>query len=546
MNFQDLLKNKKIMYILIGVMVFLAIIIIFVASKSSSGNSEITDKKLQEDVKLLTTDNLGKAIELQALLTRQGIDVERAENGSKSTLVLTKGHKQSQKDIALLTIVKSGIMDEHTGLEMFDKNDFTSTREDKKIKLIRAMNGELARLIRKMPNIDNASVFISIPEDTIFTADKKQVTATVQVTVKESVDKSDRLDHDQIRAITNLLMGSVQGLDASNISITDTNGNVYSSIISAEDDMMDRTRENDEYMQQKVKSQLDKIVGQGNYVATVSTFLKQNPTESEELLYNPKRSAVLGSQRFEENLGDRSIDKGGPAPVSVYVPSSVANGNGTNAASSKNYNRVAEEMQFGVSKKRIQEYMKPGTVEEISVAVTIDRAAIPEGMNMQELKELIAVAASPKAKAENVKIAFTSGLTPYLAGDKATRLPQPEMSGNPWWAIGAVLFFALLTGMMMITNKAKTLASNQDYKINELLRKTQLQDSQLNEMRDNTALLAQQQQQLAQMPQQPVDNTAVTTKALYETISSINDDIDDTYDDKEFADNIKSWIESSM
>ena len=247
MHFRELFKNKIVLYGSIGaVVLILLLLIIFNPFRGNSGSPD--DRTLNEEFNLLTTDNLGKAIEIQALLSRQGIEAKRREDGSKSKLYLEKGTKFKQRDEALLAVVQSGLMDEHTGLEIFDKGDFTSTKDDKRIRLARAINGELARLIRKIPPIENAEVFVSIPEPTIFTSMKKPTTATVQL----SIPSGDRLDKEKIRAITNLLLGSVQGLEASNISITDTNGNVYSSIISAEDNMMDAVEENDQYMKSKV------------------------------------------------------------------------------------------------------------------------------------------------------------------------------------------------------------------------------------------------------------------------------------------------------
>ena len=159
-----------------------------------------------------------------------------------------------------MTIVQSGLMDQNVGLEVFDKGDFTSTKEDKKIRLTRAINGELSRLIKRIDGVDNASVFISIPEQTMFTAMQKPVTATVQLVVPVGT----KLDQLKVKAITNLLLGSVSGLEAENISISDTNGNVYHSIMNASDEMLARIEENDKYMQQKVQLQLDRRIGKGN------------------------------------------------------------------------------------------------------------------------------------------------------------------------------------------------------------------------------------------------------------------------------------------
>src|SRR5574344_2127628 len=319
MDFKKLLENKPMLYGIIGAIVVvltISIAIGIVVTTNPSGQSDTAHEKvIKEELDLLTTDNLGKAIEIQALLAREGIDAERKLDGTKSTLYL-KDYKQSERDRALLAIVKSGVMDQNVGLEIFDKGDFTSTKEDKKIRLARAINGELSRLIRKIPPIDNASVFISIPEQSMFTSMQKPITATVQITIPSG----DRLDQIKVKAITNLLLGSVTGLVAENISITDTNGNVYSSIMDAQDEMLEKLQENDKYMQQKVGVQLDRLIGKGNYVVTVSTFLKQAPSETASIIYDPQRKTSVSEQTFSEGLGDKSRDATSGGAVSIYVP----------------------------------------------------------------------------------------------------------------------------------------------------------------------------------------------------------------------------------
>ena len=408
MDFKKILENKPLLYGIIGVVIvvlalgIMAIVITAGNSSSAKGSKIISEKPLDEDLTLLTTDNLGKAIEIQALLARIGITASRALDGTKSSIILRKGtYTQSQRDAALLEIVKSGLMDQNVGLEIFDKGDFTSTKEDKRIRLARAINGELARLIRKMDGIDNASVFISVPEQTMFSSMQKPVTATVQLTI----GAGDKLPPLKIKAITNLLLGSVTGLTADNISITDTNGNVYSSIIGAEDEMLQKVEENDKYMQQKVNAQLDRLIGKGNYVVTVSTALKQSPVEKSSIIYDPNSKASVSEQTFTEGLGDSSSDNssgsGHSNAVSVYLPNGLnaAPGNSKQASASsqnRNYSRRARETQYGVSKTQINEYQKAGIVEEISIAVTLEKNSLPADATIEELKELIASAASPK------------------------------------------------------------------------------------------------------------------------------------------------------
>ena len=240
---QELLKNKTVMYAAIGVvavLLFLIIGMVIYFGTKPKDNAQTYEKVINEPFVLFTTDNPGKAIEVQALLARENIVATRKAEGSKTTLSLEK-YTPSQRDQALLTIVSSGLMDQYVGLEIFDKGDFTSTKDDKRIRLVRAINGELSRLIRKIKPIENASVFISIPEQTMFQSDKKPITATVQIVIPSGT----KLERTKVKAIENLLLGSVAGLTAENIAITDTNGNVYNSIINAADDQLAKLQEND-------------------------------------------------------------------------------------------------------------------------------------------------------------------------------------------------------------------------------------------------------------------------------------------------------------
>ncbi len=549
MDFQKILENKPLLYGIIGgVVVVIALILLIAIMAGSGGNSQVQGgDPLKSDVDLLTTDNLGKALEIQALLARQGITAQRKADGTKSVLylpkdncsTLTKKCTVTDRDRAILTIVKSGMMDKNVGLEIFDKGDFTSTKEDKKIRLSRAINGELARLIRNIGDITDASVFISIPEQTMFTSMQKPVTATVQVVIPEGA----KLDQMKVKAITNLLLGSVSGLEAENIAITDTNGNVYHSIMDAQDEMLTRLEENDKYMQQKVNQQLDRLIGKGNYVATVSTFLVQAPVEKFSIVYDPERKTAVNEQSFSEGLGDRTQDiNRGVNAVSVYLPNGLP-ANGTDSSQNRNYSRSATETQYGVTKTQINEYIKPGVVEEISIAVTLEKSALPANTTLEELKELIANAASPKATADNVSIAFSDATDPYLASDRPVNLPKPDETGNPWWLAVAVSGIGLIVVFRMISNKVKAIQEENAQEVEMLRQQNQQQEKQLNDINQRANQLTQRQSELAQnLIEQQQREALPNTDKLAETLSDLSSQMADA-DDEETAEKIKSWIE---
>ena len=558
---QELLKNKTVLYSAIGATILIVVFLIvgIVMMSKPKDKSQTYEKVIDTPFVLFTTDNAGKAIEVQALLARQNIVATRKAEGSKTTLMLEK-YTPSQRDQALLTIVSSGLMDQYVGLEIFDKGDFTSTKEDKKIRLARAINGELSRLIRKIDPIENASVFISIPEQTMFSQDTKPITATVQIVIPSGT----KLEANKIRAIKNLLLGSVSGLIAENISITDTNGNVYNSIANSSDDQLAKLQEQDQYMQAKVASQLDRLVGKGNYVVTVSTFLRQVPKETTKIEYDPNSKIALTEQTFSEGLGDRTQDSNaGLNAVSVYLPNGLP-ASGSDSSQNRNYTRTARETQYGISKSQTTEYSKTGSVEEISIAVTIESSAMPSNMTLDELKAQVARSASPKVSIDNVSIAFSDSIEPYLAGDKPVNLPKPDESGNPWWLTIALVIILLTAGYTYLSKKLKEKAEKQQEEVDALRKKTADQEKQLNDVNLKASQLIEKQQQMAQglMEQQALSQQFVQQisnqqqapaipQQPQQAVNELEDVLDDVRSDlsvadvDELGDQVKSWLERS-
>lgn len=554
MNFQELLNNKKLLYGIIGGVVLLLVVVIVIVVIASNNNSspagEPKEKVQTQDFILINTDNPGKALEIQTLLARSNIEAKSASEGSKTRVYLEKGrYTNTQRDRALIEVVKSGLIDQNVGLEIFDKSDFTSTREDKRIKLARAVNGELSRLIRRMPRVENASVLVSIPDNSVFVSDRKPISATVVLTVEHNDKYPDRIDESTIRAIKSLLLGSVSGLSGENISITDTNGNVYNSLVKSIDDQISKVQEFDEYMRNKVAVQLDRLVGQGNYVVTVSTFLNQVPSEETSITYDPAEKTSITEQTFKEGLGDTSVDSSkGSDAVSVYLPNGLQNSS-SSSSQNKNYERTATEVTYGVGKTHRTKILSAGTIEKISIAVTIDANAMPANMTEREVKTLIAHAASPNLSADDVSIAYVEAIDPYLASDRPVNLPVPQASGNPWWIAIVLLLGGLVVGFVFVHKKLKDSSFDQADELKQLKEKTKEQEKQIADVNLKAAELIEKQtiltqELLQQQKQMQLENKPDNAATLDEVLDDVSSDI--AYADTEKTlKELRSWIEKT-
>lgn len=536
---QNLLQNKAVVGILIAIFVAAIGFVIFYSMRGKTVIAP-SEEKLGTQTDLLKTDDMGKALEIQALMARQGINVRREMDGPNNILFLDKNAKQSDRDRAFIAIVQSGLMDRNIGLEIFDKGDFTSSKEDKRIRLARAINGELSRLIKRIPPVIDASVFVTIPEPTVFTAFQKPMSATVQVTLPLGA----KLDKDKERAIINLLIGSIQGLDAKNIALTDTNGNVYNSLIDPGEDMITLLEENDQYMKKKIMVQLDRLLGAGKYVVTVSTFLRQAPEQTEKLIFNPEDSSVETKQVFNEDLGDNESEKRiMSGAVSSFIPGGLPGG--PQSSSNRQYKRSAEETKFGLGKTQITETKMPGMLEEISIAVTLDENALPNGMTSEDFQLLVAKAASPKVDPQNVKLAFSKPQTAKIAPDTAVEVPKPEESGNPWYAAAAALGIIIIVVFILIWNAVTASSRKQQKQISQLQDIASNQEKQLRATQNQAAQIHQYQEELSRsITDIQARPAAIPTKDISGTLAELRDALDESFDETEVAHQLRSWIES--
>lgn len=544
----QLLQNRRALAI-IGIALVLVIVVIIVIATASGGTKEGEARKLgKEELVLATVDSMGKAIEIQALLAREKISLKRKDvEGGKAELSFDAEATTDDRDRALVTLVQSGLMDKNVGLEVFDKGDLTASREEKRIKLVRARNGELARLIRKIDPIQEASVFISMPEPTIFKQDMKPISATVQI----SLAPGERLNRDKVRSIINLLVGSIENLDAKHISLTDTNGNVYNSVLDPTDELMDRLEERDRYMEQKVKTQLDRLLGTNSYVVTVATYLREAPKAKMSLNYDPQWSSVAKSAAFQENLNAQQKGSGlAGGAVSSYIPEDLDVSASGSQRSQRGYNRNGQEIEYNTGKEQVSEDFVPGMMEEITVAVTVDADSYPGNMTVEEFKTLIAHSASPMVNPDNVTI--VTGKPKEIA----PITPEPETKFEiPWWiwAIASTvvfIFFLLLLRALSRPTVPPQVLQQQQYEITQLRELAHSQAQQLQATQQQAQQILQaQQQQLAQLSAEPpitrVNEGVVELKQTLSELQEVLRREDDDELDETLGSEIKSWIEST-
>ena len=188
-------------------------------------------------------------------------------------------------------------------------------------------------------------------------------------------------------------------------------------------------------------------------------------------------------------------------------------------------------------------------------------------MTLDELKAQVARSASPKVNVDNVSIAFSDSIEPYLAGDKPVNLPKPDESGNPWWLTVALVVILLTAGYTFLSKKLKEKAEKQQEEVEALRKKAADQEKQLNDVNLKASQLIEKQQQMAQglleqqalsqqfvqqiTNQQQAPAPAIQQQAPSQAVEELQDVLDDVSTDlssanvDELGDQVKSWLEKA-
>jgi len=110
------------------------------------------------------------------------------------------------------------------GFELFNKSDMGVTEFAQKINYQRALQGELARTIMSMDEVEEARVHLSLSETTVFKDDQKPSKASITILTKPGK----HLSYGAVRGIQRLIAAAVPDLDADNVVVLDNQGVIMS------------------------------------------------------------------------------------------------------------------------------------------------------------------------------------------------------------------------------------------------------------------------------------------------------------------------------
>ncbi len=256
------------------------------------------------------------------------------------------------------------------GYELIDQNEMFGMPDDViQVNKRRMLEGELARSVATLQEVNNARVHLAIPPESLFVEDQKPATASVILDMHPTVQLSPR----QVQGIVNLVAGAVPRLDPDQVTVVDQRGRVLnrqhgdmvdgSSTLEFEDELERR-------LEQKAQDVLAKIVGPGKAIVRVQAEVDFSREERTEELYDPEKSVVRSEETLNEVRENGAARVGGAAGANPNDPNVAQGVVRVGDASNSSREKVVTNYEVDKVVKRV---MGPGArLKRLSVAVVVD------------------------------------------------------------------------------------------------------------------------------------------------------------------------------
>jgi flagellar M-ring protein FliF len=184
---------------------------------------------------------------------------------------------------------------------------------------------DLGKTIASLQSVRTARVHLALPQPSAFIRENHPASASVLLTLFPGRS----LGAGQVAAIVHLVSSSVPGLDASDVSVIDQQGQLLTSgdpgSIGAVSDARLRlaTRMENAYAQ-RIEDLLTPLVGPGRVRAQVSVDLNFSHTEKASETFDPKNPALRSEQTSSQTHHGASADAGVPGALSNQPPNAPA------------------------------------------------------------------------------------------------------------------------------------------------------------------------------------------------------------------------------
>jgi len=394
--------------------------------------------------------------EVSAKLKEMKVTHEIGGNGN-SILVPAKDVYRIRLELA-----SQGLPRGNKGFEIFEQSKFGATEFQNKVNLVQALQGELARTIEQLSEVEKARVHIVLSEDSLYKKNEKPATASIMLKLRNNA----QLSKEQIKGIVNLVAHSIQGLKAENITVVDQ----LARVLNEENDpnaasganvtltQIEMTKKVQDGLQKNVQSLLEQVLGPNKAAARVNVELSFDQRTVDRQVFEPvvdDKGIIRSSQEMNESFkGSAPNTPGGVPGTTTNVPGYV-----TANTNQSNYEKKEVVRNYEINEMKEKVVATPGSIKRLTVAVLVD-ASVNKAQQDSLLKTVSSAIGVNNARGDTVSVESITFNTEAADKQRREELEYENQQKQALWlkialAVATVLGILYILRMRSLNRKQK-------------------------------------------------------------------------------------------
>lgn len=346
----------------------------------------------------------------------------------------------------------------NAGYELFDNvGSLGLTSFMQEVTRVRALEGEIARTIQSISGISAARVHIVMPDRGNFRRGEQEPSASVMIRTSGASGQR------AAESVRHLVAASVPGLGIDSVTVLDSTGQLLASGDDVSNSALNRSHSIVQVVQQEIESNIDKalapFLGVDNFRSSVTAALNTDAQQIQETVFDPDSRVERSVRVTRENEASNQSSTEEPATVEQNLPEANVNAAQGGPQSSEVSDRREEQTNYEINSKTIETVKNSYRIENLSVAVVVNRGRIAAmvGENatqeqidayLAEMQQIVRTAAGlSETRGDTVSLTAMDFLDTELLDDAAgtpTLMEQIGRHAGSMINAGAFILVALL------------------------------------------------------------------------------------------------------
>jgi flagellar M-ring protein FliF len=459
-------------------------------------------------VPLFTEMEAKDAGEVSAKLKEMKVTHEIGGNGN-AIMVPAKDVYRIRLDLA-----SQGLPRGNKGFEIFEQSKFGATEFQNKVNLVQALQGELARTIEQLSEVEKARVHIVLSEDSLYKKNEKPATASIMLKLRTGA----QLSKEQIKGIVNLVAHSIQGLKPENITVVDQ----LARVLNEENDangvsganvtltQIEMTKKVQDSLQKDVQSLLEQVLGANKAAARVNVELSFDQRVVDRQTFEPvvdDKGIIRSSQEMNENFkGSAPNTPGGVPGTTTNVPGYV-----TANTNQSNYEKKEVIRNYEINETKEKVVATPGSIKRLTVAVLVD-ASVNRAQQDSILRTVSSAIGINNARGDTVSVESITFNTEAADRQRREEMEAESQQRQALW-LKIALAVATVLGILYILRMRSLRKKQEEERVEEeIAAATESMSIETPEMTAQEIQLSEQRKELERLAKAKPEEVAQLIK----------------------------------